>query len=93
MVYCLQKVMKMCKWPHDCCVCVCVSLCEPSRKEVRVVKRGEYDEETVRWADSIISAGGKCTRFKSLRIIADPLHGHVLVEGYKTIQNKLRSYC
>lgn len=72
---------------------VCVSLCEPSRKEVRVVKRGEYDEETVRWADSIISAGGKCTRFKSLRIIADPLHGHVLVEGYKTIQNKLRSYC
>ncbi|KAM6986766.1 NAD kinase 2, mitochondrial isoform 2-T2 [Aplochiton taeniatus] len=29
--------------------------------EVRVVKRGEYDEETVRWADAIISAGGDGT--------------------------------
>lgn len=27
--------------------------------EVRVVKRGEYDEDTVRWADAIVSAGGK----------------------------------
>lgn len=27
--------------------------------EVRVVKRGEYDEEVVRWADAIISAGGR----------------------------------
>jgi len=26
--------------------------------QVRVVKRGEYDEEVVRWADTIISAGG-----------------------------------
>ncbi|XP_045923173.1 NAD kinase 2, mitochondrial isoform X1 [Micropterus dolomieu] len=29
--------------------------------EVRVVKRGEYDEEVVRWADAIISAGGDGT--------------------------------
>lgn len=27
--------------------------------EVRVVKRGEYNEDTVRWADAIVSAGGK----------------------------------
>lgn len=26
--------------------------------EVRLVKRREYDEETVRWADAIIAAGG-----------------------------------
>ncbi|KAM6901585.1 NAD kinase 2, mitochondrial isoform 1-T1 [Lycodopsis pacificus] len=29
--------------------------------EVRVVKRGEYDEEVVQWADTIISAGGDGT--------------------------------
>ncbi|XP_066502834.1 NAD kinase 2, mitochondrial isoform X2 [Hoplias malabaricus] len=29
--------------------------------EVRVVKRGEYEEETVRWADAIVSAGGDGT--------------------------------
>lgn len=29
--------------------------------DVRVVKRGEYDEEVVRWADAIISAGGTGT--------------------------------
>ncbi|XP_074547289.1 NAD kinase 2, mitochondrial isoform X2 [Halichoeres trimaculatus] len=29
--------------------------------EVRVVKRGEYDEEVVRWADAIVSAGGDGT--------------------------------
>ncbi|KAM4634445.1 NAD kinase 2, mitochondrial isoform 2-T2 [Polymixia lowei] len=29
--------------------------------EVRVVRRGEYDEEVVRWADTIISAGGDGT--------------------------------
>ena len=29
--------------------------------EVRVVRRGEYDEEVVRWADAIISAGGMDT--------------------------------
>lgn len=27
--------------------------------EFRLVKRREYDEETVRWADAIIAAGGK----------------------------------
>lgn len=26
--------------------------------EVRLVKRREYNEETVRWADAVISAGG-----------------------------------
>lgn len=26
--------------------------------EVRLVKRREYDEETVRWADAVIAAGG-----------------------------------
>ncbi|XP_041742139.1 NAD kinase 2, mitochondrial [Coregonus clupeaformis] len=34
---------------------------QKERIEVRVVKRGEYDEETVRWADAIISAGGDGT--------------------------------
>uniref|UniRef100_A0A3Q3IM82 NAD kinase 2, mitochondrial n=1 Tax=Monopterus albus TaxID=43700 RepID=A0A3Q3IM82_MONAL len=29
--------------------------------DVRVVKRGEYDDEVVRWADAIISAGGDGT--------------------------------
>uniref|UniRef100_A0A672S7C1 NAD kinase 2, mitochondrial n=1 Tax=Sinocyclocheilus grahami TaxID=75366 RepID=A0A672S7C1_SINGR len=29
--------------------------------EVHIVKRGEYDEDTVRWADAIISAGGDGT--------------------------------
>ncbi|KAJ8402039.1 hypothetical protein AAFF_G00372740 [Aldrovandia affinis] len=29
--------------------------------EVRVIRRREYDEETVRWADAIISAGGDGT--------------------------------
>ncbi|KAL0965686.1 hypothetical protein UPYG_G00284460 [Umbra pygmaea] len=29
--------------------------------EVHVVKRGEYDEETVSWADAIVSAGGDGT--------------------------------
>lgn len=28
--------------------------------EVRLVKRREYDEETVRWADAVIAAGGNC---------------------------------
>uniref|UniRef100_A0A8C8SRN9 NAD kinase 2, mitochondrial n=1 Tax=Pelusios castaneus TaxID=367368 RepID=A0A8C8SRN9_9SAUR len=31
------------------------------RIEVRLVKRREYDEETVRWADAVISAGGDGT--------------------------------
>ncbi len=30
---------------------------------MRVVKRGEYDEEVVRWADAIISAGGRLILF------------------------------
>lgn len=34
-------------------------VCRREGIEVRVVKRGEYDEEVVRWADAIISAGGK----------------------------------
>lgn len=34
-------------------------LCRKEGIEVRIVKRGEYDEDTVRWADAIISAGGK----------------------------------
>uniref|UniRef100_M4A8H2 NAD kinase 2, mitochondrial n=1 Tax=Xiphophorus maculatus TaxID=8083 RepID=M4A8H2_XIPMA len=29
--------------------------------EVRVVRRGEYDDEVVRWADAIVSAGGDGT--------------------------------
>lgn len=34
-------------------------VCRREGIEVRVVKRGEYNEEVVRWADAIISAGGK----------------------------------
>lgn len=34
--------------------------------DVRVVKRGEYDEEVVRWADAIISAGGRGGRVSRL---------------------------
>lgn len=30
---------------------------------MRIVKRGEYDEEVVRWADTIISAGGRDFRW------------------------------
>lgn len=37
----------------------CFHLYRKEGIEVRVVKRGEYDEGTVRWADAIISAGGK----------------------------------
>lgn len=37
--------------------------CRKQGIEVRVVKRGEYDEDTVRWADAIISAGGKAQVF------------------------------
>lgn len=36
-------------------------ICRREGIEVRVVKRGEYDEEVVRWADAIISAGGRTT--------------------------------
>lgn len=38
-------------------------LCRKQGIEVRVVKRGEYNEDTVRWADAIISAGGKAQVF------------------------------
>lgn len=38
-------------------------LCRKQGIEVRIVKRGEYDEDTVRWADAIISAGGKAQVF------------------------------
>lgn len=34
------------------------ALCRNEGIEVRLVKRREYNEETVRWADAIISAGG-----------------------------------
>lgn len=36
-----------------------VVFCRSEGIDVRVVKRGEYDEEVVRWADAIISAGGE----------------------------------
>lgn len=36
-----------------------VCVCRREGIDVRVVKRGEYNEEVVRWADAIISAGGK----------------------------------
>lgn len=38
---------------------MCVCVCRKEGIDVRVVKRGEYNEEVVRWADAIISAGGK----------------------------------
>lgn len=38
-----------------------VETLEKEGVEVRVMRRGEYDEETVRWADAIISAGGDGT--------------------------------
>lgn len=37
----------------------CHPVCRKEGIEVRVVKRGEYDEEVVRWADAIVSAGGR----------------------------------
>lgn len=39
--------------------CFTVVFCRSEGIDVRVVKRGEYDEEIVRWADAIISAGGE----------------------------------
>lgn len=39
-----------------------LNVCRREGIEVRVVKRGEYDEEVVRWADAIISAGGRSFR-------------------------------
>lgn len=46
---------------HTCNVGQIVDSLQKEGVEVRVVKRGEYDEETVRWADAIISAGGDGT--------------------------------
>ena len=40
---------------------MCVFIIRKEGIEVRVVRRGEYDEEVVRWADAIISAGGMHT--------------------------------
>ncbi|XP_040276902.1 NAD kinase 2, mitochondrial isoform X1 [Bufo bufo] len=47
---------------------------ESLRKEgidVRVVKRRDYDEETVRWADAIISAGGDGTMLLAASKVLD----------------------
>ncbi|XP_057216766.1 NAD kinase 2, mitochondrial isoform X1 [Triplophysa rosa] len=46
---------------HTCNVGQIVDSLQKEGIEVRVVKRGEYDEDTVRWADAIISAGGDGT--------------------------------
>ncbi|KAJ7987127.1 hypothetical protein DPEC_G00335530 [Dallia pectoralis] len=49
--------------------------------EVRVVKRGEYDEETVLWADAIISAGGDGTM---LLVASKVFNKHQPVLGVNT---------
>uniref|UniRef100_W5N4W8 NAD kinase 2, mitochondrial n=1 Tax=Lepisosteus oculatus TaxID=7918 RepID=W5N4W8_LEPOC len=49
--------------------------------EVRVVKRREYDEETVRWADAIVSAGGDGTM---LLVASKVLDKHKPVLGVNT---------
>ncbi|XP_060929613.1 NAD kinase 2, mitochondrial isoform X2 [Limanda limanda] len=49
--------------------------------DVRVVKRGEYDEEVVRWADAIISAGGDGTM---LLVAGKVLSKHKPVVGVNT---------
>ncbi|XP_066568289.1 NAD kinase 2, mitochondrial isoform X2 [Amia ocellicauda] len=49
--------------------------------EVRVVKRREYNEETVRWADAIISAGGDGTM---LLVASKVLDKHKPVVGINT---------
>lgn len=41
--------------------------------EVRLVKRKEYDEETVRWADAIIAAGGDGTMLLAASKVLDRL--------------------
>ncbi|MEQ2199411.1 hypothetical protein XENOCAPTIV_025594, partial [Xenoophorus captivus] len=48
--------------------------------EVRVVKRGEYNEEVVRWADAIISAGGT-PRFS----LFNPRDGTMLLVASKVL--------
>ncbi|XP_070443087.1 NAD kinase 2, mitochondrial isoform X1 [Equus przewalskii] len=41
--------------------------------EVRLVKRREYDEETVRWADAVIAAGGDGTMLLAASKVLDRL--------------------
>ncbi|XP_042307316.1 NAD kinase 2, mitochondrial isoform X3 [Sceloporus undulatus] len=41
--------------------------------EVRLVKRREYDEETVRWADAIVAAGGDGTMLLAASKVFDQL--------------------
>ncbi|XP_044287179.1 NAD kinase 2, mitochondrial isoform X1 [Varanus komodoensis] len=41
--------------------------------EVRLVKRKEYDEETVRWADAIVAAGGDGTMLLAASKVLDRL--------------------
>ncbi|XP_063151812.1 NAD kinase 2, mitochondrial isoform X2 [Candoia aspera] len=41
--------------------------------EVRLVKRREYDEETVRWADAVIAAGGDGTMLLAASKVLDQL--------------------
>uniref|UniRef100_A0A6J0TRX3 NAD(+) kinase n=1 Tax=Pogona vitticeps TaxID=103695 RepID=A0A6J0TRX3_9SAUR len=41
--------------------------------EVRLVKRREYDEETVRWADAIVAAGGDGTMLLAASKVLDRL--------------------
>lgn len=51
----LREMGSVCSWDSLCMLFV-------FRREgitVQVVKRGEYNEDVVRWADSIISAGGR----------------------------------
>lgn len=49
-------------------LCLFINIFRIQGIEVRVVKRGEYNEDTVRWADAIVSAGGKS-------LCADELEG------------------
>lgn len=48
-------------------LCLFLNIFRKQGMEVRVVKRGEYDEDTVRWADAIVSAGGKVFGAEELR--------------------------
>lgn len=47
--------------------------------DVRVVKRGEYDEEVVRWADAIVSAGGMDPRPRGVQLTAALLNCRLFV--------------
>uniref|UniRef100_A0A8D1GST0 NAD kinase 2, mitochondrial n=1 Tax=Sus scrofa TaxID=9823 RepID=A0A8D1GST0_PIG len=52
--------------------------------EVRLVKRREYDEETVRWADAVIAAGGDGTMLLAASKVLDRLKP---VIGYQFMIN------